>query len=314
MAISLIFSISIFGMFSVEVRDRLSGLQTILLQNDNGEYIAPPPQNFLNIRKQQSEAADLHLAVALFYANVAVLVFGGAGAYFLAKRTLDPIEKAHEAQSRFVSDASHELRTPLAAMKMQIEVALRETALTDTEIRELLESNLEEIDKLSQLSTVLLQLSRFEHDEIEMKNISLAPIIKSAVNRLDKKGVRVELHTQTAHIEGNAPSIEELATILIDNALKYSPAKSHVEVSLTHDETHVILTVANSGSGIPAEHLAYIFDRFYRVTSSRSSQHTSGFGLGLSLAKQITELHRGDITVDSAVNGVTTFTVHLPRI
>src|SRR5690606_27239432 len=126
----------------------------------------------------------------LVYLNCIVLAAGGVGAYFLARRTLRPIEEAHEAQSRFTSDASHELRTPLAAMKAELEVTLLSKELDEAETREVLESSLEEVEKLTRLSDLLLKLSRLEYDKLERAPLSLAAAAESAVKSLDKKAAK----------------------------------------------------------------------------------------------------------------------------
>src|SRR5690606_24862255 len=113
----------------------------------------------------------------------AIWLAGGVGSYYLARRTLRPIEEAHEAQSRFTSDASHELRTPLASMKTELEVALRDPALNKEEMRELLVSNLEEVDKLTKLSQNLLQLSRLEQENIQLERVVLREVISGVVAR-----------------------------------------------------------------------------------------------------------------------------------
>lgn len=313
MTISIIFSVGIYTIASTEVRARLTGLQ-VNIESDQGNYILPPDHDFLDLRRQQVQAAELHLAISLFYANVTILICGGAGAYFLARRTLAPIQAAHETQSRFVSDASHELRTPLTAMQMELEVALREKNLSKDDVHEILTSNLEEVNKLSRLSNVLLQISRSENDDIERTPTNISAAIKAVAARYDKTGQRlkVSLPKKPVSVLANDVSLEELLTILTDNALKYSPTDSVVELGLTHDAHWATFTITNAGEGIASDKLPYIFDRFYRASSSRTGQEKPGFGLGLSLAKRIVELNRGTLSASSGEQQLTTFTVKLP--
>ena len=312
MTISVLFSLGMYGLASSEVQQRLRGLQHTI-QND-GDFILPPSREFAILREQQSSAAAVHLGVSLIYANLAILVFGGAGAYFLARRTLDPIPKAHEAQSRFVSDASHELRTPLAAMQMELEVALREKNLPADEVHEVLQSNLEEVQKLTNLSNMLLQLSRFEHAGIALERMSLTGALESVLTRYTAAADRISLTQpkQALLVHGNDTALEELLTILIDNAIKYSPERSPITAALKKSGHMAEFSITNQGEGIAADKLPHIFDRFYRANTSRSSQKTPGFGLGLSLAKQIVELHHGELLVTSGSGHPTTFTVRLP--
>jgi two-component system sensor histidine kinase CiaH len=308
-AISLIFSIIIYSIASTEVGARLDYLQ------------ARPDFSFNNsqalykrMRDNQVHEAQDNLLGSLLITNICIWIAGGIGSYYLARRTLRPIEEAHEAQSRFTSDASHELRTPLASMKTELEVALRDSALAKGEMRELLESNLEEVDKLTKLSQTLLQLSRLDHENIERKRIALDEVITSVVNRLDKKGERIQISNKdSSYVFANGSNVEELLTILLDNALKYSPIESTVSLSLTHQKGMSGFAVTNTGKGIPAAVLPHIFDRFYRADSSRTGGEKKGYGLGLSLAKKIVELHGGELTVSSAPNRETTFRVLLPN-
>lgn len=314
MTISIIFSLAIYNIASNEVNDRLGQLQARLEQ---GPAVLPlPPQfNYETFRAAQFEVANRNLASQLVYANFFILLFGGFGAYFLARRTLKPIEQAHEAQARFVSDASHELKTPLAAMKAELEVALKDKNLKVREARDLLESNLEEVDKLTALSGTLLQLSELDHAHIEKEMVSLNEITKYIVKKYDKTGKRIALtlSSKNQRVYANRPSIEELVTILVDNALKYSPPDSLVTIKTSRRARHALFEITNTGKGIAAEDLPHIFDRFYRADTARTRNKTkNGHGLGLSLAKRIVELHNGQLLATSAPDHATTFTFLLP--
>ncbi|HEU0266078.1 MAG TPA: HAMP domain-containing sensor histidine kinase [Candidatus Saccharimonadaceae bacterium] len=313
MSISVLFSIAIFMVASNEVSARLAGLQHTIEQ-DGTTYFLPPSNDFLDLRHAQAHTAAIHLFFSLLYANIVVLIAGGAGAYFLAKRTLEPIERAHDGQSRFVSDASHELRTPLAAMQTELEVTLRDPHLTIEDARETLASNLEEVQKLSRLTTALLQLSKSDATELEMQAVDIAKLVKNIVKRYDPHGSRLNLQAPKTELFtfANDISLEELFTILVDNALKYSPKKSPIDLSLSRDHSVVLFTITNSGKGIPADQLPYIFDRFYQADRARSPHGKNGFGLGLALAKKIVELHHGNLSVRSGTDHPTTFTVSLP--
>lgn len=304
--ISLLFSIVIYSISATEVRSRL----------DYGRIPQGLPggnnQSFGSFRDIQVHEAESNLITSLAIANICIWVIGGIGSYYLARRTLLPIEEAHEAQSRFTSDASHELRTPLASMKTELEVALRDHTLTEPEMRELLVSNLEEVDKLTKLSQTLLQLSQLDHDSIKLENISLNTALYSAIERFNKTEARVIFANESSrNVLANRSSIEELMTILIDNAVKYSPDNTQVRVRIITRKNMTGFEVSNEGKGIPEEILPHIFDRFYRADASRTGGKKKGYGLGLSLAKKIVELHSGELVVTSGINQVTTFRVLL---
>jgi signal transduction histidine kinase len=308
-AISLLFSIIIYSIASGEVNTRLGYFQ----RNTPPSFIVNQSR-FDNLRDVQVHEAESNLLSSLIVTNICIWIAGGIGSYYLARRTLIPIEKAHEAQSRFTSDASHELRTPLASMKTELEVALRDPTLDKDEMRELLESNLEEVDKLTKLSHILLQLSQLDHENIIREKVNVYEIIQSVLERYDKTGKRVHVSNDTPYnIMANKSSVEELLTILLDNALKYSPNDSRVNIKLIGQKHMAGFAISNEGKGIAADVLPHIFDRFYRVDTSRTNEEKKGYGLGLSLAKKIVELHNGELSVSSAPRQETTFRVLVPN-
>lgn len=310
--VGLMFSVIIYQVASSEIDSRLDSVEQ-RLRSELGDRT--DPASLALLRSLQARQAETNLFISLVYMNVLFLAVGGIASYFMARRTLIPIEQAHEAQSRFTSDASHELRTPLAAMKTELEVALRDTKLSKREMKELLESNLEEVDKLSKISQTLLLLSRLEHhSSLATGRVVIDDIVRRVIERAHPKKSRIAYTPpdKPLYILAHQISIEELIAILIDNALKYSPTTSIVKVSLRRKGKKARLEVTNTGKGIRPEDLPFIFDRFYRADESRTSGEATGFGLGLSLAKKIVEVHEGDLSVSSEPGKETTFTVSLP--
>lgn len=310
MTISILFSVAIFQIATNEVSTRLTRLQT-------GIEIQPAFNNqqrpIDTIRLVEAAEASSHLIIGLVYANVLVLVLGGAGSYVLARRTLRPIEKAHEAQSRFTSDASHELRTPLAAMKAELEVTLRDTSANKKDLIEVLQSNLEEVEKLSRLSDMLLNLSRLDHDKLERTAVDLVDVTKDVLKRYNLPAKRITISaSKQSLVEGNEPALIELVAVLVDNALKYSPNDSLVSIKIGRQNKHATFEITNAGPGIAEDKLPHIFDRFYRADTSRTKQAQDGYGLGLSLAKKIVEIHHGELTVSSTPGTSTIFNIVLP--
>ena len=202
--------------------------------------------------------------------NIIVMTIGVGVSYLLARITLAPIQKAYKAQAAFVSDASHELRTPLTAISMESEVLLRDPSATKDDFRSQVESNLEETRKLQSLTNTLLQLSRAEKTK----------------------------PSDTAVI------LEQIISILVDNAKKYSPEGSPVKVI---KKKHLV-EVIDQGPGIAEEDLPHIFERFYRADKSRS---TEGYGLGLALAQALAEQIGARITVRNNKGKGATFSVEL---
>lgn len=304
-AISLLFSVVIYTIASREVATRIDDWQSASSYSTS---------RFLAIREQQLHRAEANLIASLAITNITIWTIGGIGSYYLARRSLRPIKEAHEAQSRFTSDASHELRTPLTSMKAEIEVALRDPKLNKSEMRELLSSNLEEVDKLTKLAQTLLQLSRLDHNALTYEKLPLKKLLASVKDRFKNANRTIVISSESAHkVWGNRASIEELITILMDNAIKYSPAGSTIRITTISKKHMVGFEIINSGPGIAPTALPHIFDRFYRVDSARSNSSKNGYGLGLSLAKKIVELHGGELTVSSAINADTTFRVLLQK-
>ncbi len=283
--------------------------------------IPRPPgdfDDFERLRSEQLEQTKHRIVDNLLLLNLAILLFGAAASYLLARRTLHPIQQAMDAQSRFTADASHELRTPLAAMRAETEVALRGTRLTGSQVRELLSSNLEEIGKLETLSGALLKLAQYENGlpseaRQSLKVHELLTEANRQVSRLAvRQGVTVQLTASKPRVSGDRQSLVELFVILLDNAIKYSHPKSAVTIGVAAEANQVRVTVTDEGIGIKASDLPRVFERFYRADVSRSNRNVPGYGLGLALAQQIVGIHRGKIDVASSPGGGAVFTVTLP--
>lgn len=317
MTISITFSVVIYQLNYREVSNRLQNLQHSL--TDGVPIYIIPSTGGLSYGPDspvstESRKAGSQMVLSLLYINVVVFVAGGLGSYLLARRTLKPIQESHEAQSRFTSDASHELRTPLAAMKAELEVTLRDTKLELPEAKEVLVSNLEEVNKLIQLSEMLLKLSRLEHDSLDYTNVDIVSLFNEVLKRYSSDKNRFDITARKkATTKANEPAVSELMGILVDNALKYSPSKSTIHVRIFEQRGLVGFEIKNQGQPIPEEHLSKLFNRFFRVDSSRTNSSEKGYGLGLSIAKKIIDVHHGELTVSSDATA-TTFTFFLQSI
>ncbi|MCB9819949.1 HAMP domain-containing histidine kinase [Candidatus Nomurabacteria bacterium] len=307
MVISIIFSVTLYYVASSQIATRFDIFEARLQSNPAA---IPSEFDFSAVRERQTAETKAALLIALFYANLIILTAGGMGSYYFARRTLEPIEDAHDAQARFTSDASHELRTPLAVMKSELEVLLRDKSATKSDLREVLESNLEEVNRLTDLSTVLLQLSRSEESKLEYTRADMHRILKNVPEKPDAPRFEYDLPKKPTYIYGNKPSLRELIHILYENALRYSPEKSKIVVSLKARRSYIQLKITNSGAGIEPKDLPHVFERFYRGNKSRSDE---GYGLGLSLAKKIVDIHNGDIKITSNPNKETSVHIKLPK-
>jgi two-component system, OmpR family, sensor histidine kinase CiaH len=308
--ISLFFSLAVYQVSMQEFR---RGLR----RGPNISRGSPILRQIQEDRQIQYELVRSSVVSRLLISNIIILSIGGLLSYYLALRTLKPIEEAHAAQHRFTADASHELRTPIAAMQTETEVTLMNPKLTLTEAKSQLSSNLEELSKLSYLTERLLSLARSENIELSVDSVNIDLIIKDAVNQVaplaSKKSIQLRtLNASKAIINADRVSLVEAIVILLENAIKYSPEKSQVNIKLGITKKIVSIHIMDSGPGIAKSHQAHVFDRFYRVEQSRSKEKTGGFGIGLSIAKEIIERNYGTIRVKSQLNAGTTFTIELP--
>lgn len=308
MVISIGFSISLYNITSYELDRGLGRFQELNLPK--------PIQELEDLRNQQVDESNTRLKENLFYFNLLIFILSTIASYFFAKKTLKPIEKAMEAQNRFTADASHELRTPLAAMRSEIEVSLRDEKFNLNMSKKLLNSNLEEIAKLETLSSALLKLASTEENfKNNFKSVSLEEVITESFEKLeklaDKKNIGFVVKLKDLKTKGDKQSLVELFVILIDNAIKYSPKNSKINIILCQEKKHSVIKIKDHGIGIKALDLPYIFNRFYRSDTSRAKEHVDGYGLGLAIAKQIVDLHLGQITVKSTLGKGTEFIVKL---
>ncbi|MBI4796064.1 MAG: heavy metal sensor histidine kinase [Deltaproteobacteria bacterium] len=238
----------------------------------------------------------------------------------LAKTLNDMLVRLDDSfrQTRqFSADAAHELQTPLTILKGEIEVALR-SPRSPEEYRGVLNSSLEEIDRISSLVEGLLLLARADRGvlRLDLKPLELHELLEEvgAQMRLLAENQAVSLDygaMEPASIQGDREHFKRLLLNLIDNAIKYTPAGGRVTLSLRCDGKFAHLGISDTGMGLTQDEQKQIFNRFYRVAEARS-QSGGGAGLGLSIAQSIAVAHGGRIEVESTPGQGSTFTVSLP--
>ena len=209
-----------------------------------------------------------------------------------------------------MSDAGHELKTPVAAVNANVELLSRE--IGDNQWI----ANIQyENERMSALITQLLDLARTENVVPQMSHIDLTNLVFGEILPLEsvayENGLVLNSNLQEdIRIVGNATQLKQLTSILVDNAIRHGESGTPVDVFLKRDLHNAILSVTNSGTEIPAEQRAHLFERFYRVDSARTGEDKH-YGLGLAIAKAIVEAHGGRIDV-RCYSGKVEFTVHLP--
>lgn len=213
-----------------------------------------------------------------------IIILGTIGSYFLSKKTLKPIEENLNLQMEFISNASHELKTPITVITMENEVLLREKNHSKEELLHQIKSNLEEVTSLSKLVNILLELAR--NNKITLEKIKVIDVVNNACDKLKvlskKKNITILNNIDNLKILANKDILEEVIVIILDNAIKYSDKNTTIKIYSKNSK----IFISDEGIGIKEKDLKYIFDRFYRADKSHS---TEGYGLGLSLAKHLTE-------------------------
>jgi heavy metal sensor kinase len=229
------------------------------------------------------------------------------------------LESSFKEQQRFIADASHELRTPLAVLRSETEVALNKTRTVE-EYQESLSLIKDEAERLSRIVEDLFILARQPLDapqslikEPVLLNDAVRDCARAAQVLATRKGVRLETESdrQSLVLQGDGELIRRMILNLLDNAVKYTPKDGEINVSLTRQNGNAEIVVRDTGIGIPQADQSHVFDRFYRVDKARS-RSLGGAGLGLSIVSWIVEAHGGKISMESAPNHGSTFTVELP--
>ncbi len=244
----------------------------------------------------------------------------GAGVgYYLAGRSIKPIGEMFKRQREFVADASHELRTPLTVMGIAAEGMEGDTDSNFSEFTvDTLKTMRIEIKRMNNLVAALLSLARNDAGagDLKLEQVNFNVLFEQTLGTLsmlaEQKGLKLEqrLAQERLIIWGDRMRLEQLLTILVDNAIKYS-ARGTVTVSALRQNRQLVIKVEDEGIGIDTQDIERIFERFYRVDKARTRAE-GGFGLGLPIAKLIVEQHQGTIEVESKKNGGSSFIVKLP--
>jgi signal transduction histidine kinase len=252
------------------------------------------------------------------FAIAALIAVGLAalGGMWLARQSSAPIEAAVEHMQQFMADAAHELRTPVSILRTEAETAMDREREGESDQRTFAVIA-HETRRLSTVVDDLFTLARAESGErpIEREPVVLDDLVSDAVvaaaARAGKKGIALELtEFEEARVIGSAALLSRLVGILLDNALKYTAPDGRVTVGVGATATSVRLRFADTGIGIPVEAMPRVYDRFFRSDGARTM--AGGAGLGLAIAKWITEVHGGTIHIDSVVGSGTTVIVEIP--
>lgn len=230
-------------------------------------------------------------------------------------------KRLDDMRKEFVANVSHEIRTPLTTIKAYTETLLA-GAINDKDMAQNFLTTIDnETDRVSLLAKDLLELSRFDNNQmkLEFAPLNLSEILNKSIEQnkiyLENKMQRINFSQANENyiISGDANRINQVFSNIISNAIKYSPEKTQIEISIEQTTKYFRVYIKDHGFGIPKEDLHHIFERFYRVDKTRSRM-MGGTGLGLSIAQKIMEAHNGKITVNSKINEGTTMIVRFNKL
>ena len=258
---------------------------------------------------------------------ISFLLFIGSGgilllipiSYFLAGKSLQPIKENYEEQKKFIADASHELRTPLTVIQTNVEVLkMKEDEVLADNIKWLNNIGLE-CETMGKLVSELLLIAQSDYKKVVLKkeNFDLSALCAEVVDLMFDVARENEILLKGdiapgIEYKGDEERIKQAIRIFVDNAIKYTPGKGEVVVSLKQNKRSILIAVKDTGIGLSEEAKRKIFSRFYRVDDARNRQ-TGGVGLGLNIADVIVKQHSGKIKVDSVPDQGSTFTIILPK-
>jgi signal transduction histidine kinase len=281
-------------------------------------YVAMALADEIEIEDKYSALIGVSIAAALV-----ALILVGFGGWFVAAKSIEPVDRAIEQMRRFMADAAHELRTPLSVVRSRAEVALQRERARE-EYEEALRGIERESARVGRIVEDLLMLARADAGErsIDRQRVFLDDIVldtaEAAKALASKRDVRIAVaEFEEAPIVADPMLVRQLIMILLDNAIKFSQSGTLVQIGVWRAGDGARLSVSDAGSGIPTDQLPHVFERFYRGDAARSRAGTAaseGAGLGLSIAQWIAEAHDATIRIDSVVGQGTCVVVQFPPV
>lgn len=263
---------------------------------------------FVNMQSEQSQQQNTLLAFAAVYSGALVLFF--LISLGLSKWALKPVAQSWAQQRQFVSDASHELKTPLTVILANLDIQEQESGQSVW-----LSAARSEGLHMKKLIESMLFLTRSDESRqpLLMARVSLSGIVQEAALAFEalayENNIRLEQQIEEGQFtQGDADQLKQLVSILLDNAIKYTPPGGVVRLKLTRARDKALLSVLNAPAFIPPDQLAHIFNRFYRADEARA-RIEGGFGLGLSIAKEIARQHGIPLNASSSQDGTVFSTV-----
>jgi signal transduction histidine kinase len=266
----------------------------------------------------RAELEDEYAALIAAFAGAALaaLLLVAGGGYLLVRQATAPIERNMEYMRRFMADAAHELRTPLTVLRTRAEVILQRSREAG-EYVVALEAIEREAQRLGGIVEDLLLLARVDAGEraLRRSRVYLDDLVLDVAGGAgmvaERRGIKLDVQrAEEAEVEGDPALLRQLISIVLDNAVKFTPAGGNIQVGVSAVQGAATVTVEDSGPGISPEQMPHIFERFYRGDPARS--RSDGAGLGLAIARWIADAHGADIDVQSAVGKGTRVGLRFP--
>ena len=265
---------------------------------------------FIDITKDQQLLSSLMLTYSIIFVSSVIVV--SLVTYYITKKSVEPVKVSYDKQKDFIANASHELKTPLTVISSNIDVLLSSDEFKDNKWLKYIKG---ETLRMNKLTNDLLQLAKTSDTVKADKEVfDASSILNSLLLSVEalafEKGIRIENNiAENVMIEYTKSQFTQLVLILVDNAIKYTPKNETVIVSLTKNKT-IELSVKNTGVSLNEEEMSNVFERFFMTDESREKTRNS-FGLGLSIAKEISLINNSDLEVDSKENQYTEFILRI---
>lgn len=289
-----------------DIRGKLEGYNYLVQKTDDYTLVV-----FMDSSNLDKNVETLLKYTLIFGAVSLAVIFGLS--ILLANLIIRPLERNHEAQKRFISDAGHELKTPVTVISTNAEVLAGEIGENRW-----LNNIVYENERMSILIKQLMALTKTDRSEVKLEKVDFSHIVIGEILPFESIAFEKEIEIDYNNVEddisvnGNSSQLSQLVSILIDNAIEHSTG-GDIEVRLVRSHNKAVLTVINNGKEIPAEKRGLLFDRFYRINEARNDDGGNHYGLGLSIAKSIVDAHKGEITVDCR-DGKVIFAVSIKAI
>ncbi|MDE7215632.1 MAG: HAMP domain-containing histidine kinase [Clostridia bacterium] len=303
-----------FNRFSTETGKKYMFEQTRVFLEEKGKNV----KKFVLIDYTDTYDMLLTLGITLICVMLACMAAVVVFYYFYARKAILPVKQSFERQQELIANASHELKTPLTIVRTNLELVGSDPLATVGDNKKWLESAEYQVGRMHSLILDMLDLTKIdataltvERDPLVINDIIEGMMLSFEATCYEKSIELTYVAKEPVKVNANKAEIEKLAGIMLDNAIKYTPDNGKIKVEIQRQRRNAVLKFYNTGEGISQENLTNIFERFFKVDASHKETSNS-FGLGLSIAKSITQSMKGNITCQSEVGKYTEFVVELP--